>query len=79
MRPSAVPLGEPTPPFLAPLIFEARKNVIAMFDGGVWGLVKLTGTAAPDVNTNRAESGRTWPQPSAVPLHTPRACAMCRA
>ena len=41
-----------------------------MFDGGVWGLVKLTGTAAPDVNTNRAVCGRTWPQPSAVPLHT---------
>jgi hypothetical protein len=37
-----------------------------MFDGGVWGLVKLKGTAAPDVNTNRAERGRIWPQPSAL-------------
>jgi len=39
----------------------ARKNVLAMFDGGVWGLVKLTGTVAPDVNTNRAIRGQTWP------------------
>lgn len=35
-----------------------------MFDGGVWGLVKLPGTAAPDVNTNRAQRSRMWLQPS---------------
>lgn len=48
------------------LCLRARENVDAMFDGGVWGLVKLPGTAAPDVNTNRAERGRKWPQPSAL-------------
>jgi len=36
-------------------------------DDGVWGLVKLLGTVAPDVNTNRATCGRVWPHPSASP------------
>jgi hypothetical protein len=31
----------PTPPFLR---CSSRKNVIATFDGGMWGLVRLPGT-----------------------------------
>jgi hypothetical protein len=33
----------PTPPFLRALLL-GRKNVIATFDGGLWGLVRLPGT-----------------------------------
>lgn len=40
-----------------------------MFDDGVWGLVRLLGTVAPDVNTNRAMCGRVWLHPS-VSLRT---------
>jgi len=43
-----------------------------MFDGGVWGLVRLLGTVRPDVNTNRANCGRVWPYPSVIRWSRPR-------
>jgi len=33
----------PTPLFLR-AVLSGRKNVIATFDGGMWGLVRLPGT-----------------------------------
>ena len=40
------------------LVVSTRANVKAMFDGGMWGLVRLWGQAAPDVKANQDGCGR---------------------